>query len=91
MLSFVRIASGSSNTLLFWFTCGFCSYVPIQDEVSVFFKKLQAELAEKETLWRIMVAKIWHRLLAEYLRMKLEQALDKADQEVSFSSDKNFF
>lgn len=48
-------------------------------------KKLQTELNEKEIPWRNMVAKIWHRLLAEYLRMKLEQALDKADQEVSFS------
>ncbi|CAG9535403.1 unnamed protein product [Cercopithifilaria johnstoni] len=61
-----------------------------EDEVSAAFKKLQAELTEKEIPWRSMVAKIWHRLLAEYLRMKLEQALDKADQEMFEVYDKYY-
>uniref|UniRef100_A0A915Q133 Uncharacterized protein n=1 Tax=Setaria digitata TaxID=48799 RepID=A0A915Q133_9BILA len=55
-----------------------------EDEVSAALKKLQAELIEKEIPWRSTVAKIWHRLLAEYLRMKLEQALDKADEEAIY-------
>lgn len=53
--------------------------------MSAAFKNLQAELTEKRIPWRSVVTEIWHRLLAEYLRMKLGQALDKADQEVSFS------
>lgn len=57
----------------------------MQDEMSAAFKNLQAELTEKRIPWRSVVTEIWHRLLAEYLRMKLGQALDKADQEVSFS------
>ncbi|KAL3982502.1 hypothetical protein ACH3XW_47420 [Acanthocheilonema viteae] len=62
----------------------------VEDEVSVAFKKLQAELTEKEMPWRSVVTKIWHRLLAEYLRMKLEQALDKVDQEMFEVYDKYY-
>ncbi|EJW81430.1 hypothetical protein WUBG_07665, partial [Wuchereria bancrofti] len=61
-----------------------------EDEVSATLKKLQTELTEKEIPWRSVVAKIWHRLLAEYLRMKLEQALDKADQEMFEIYDKYY-
>ncbi|KAM3725594.1 Mechanosensory protein [Dirofilaria immitis] len=60
-----------------------------EDEVSA-LKKLQAEFTEKAIPWRSIVAKIWHRLLAEYLRMKLEQALDKADQEMFEVYDKYY-
>ncbi|VDK71191.1 unnamed protein product [Litomosoides sigmodontis] len=70
--------------------CGFGKRHSSEDEVSVFFKKLQAGLTEKEIPWRGMVAKIWHRLLAEYLRMKLEQSLDKADQEMFEVYDKYY-
>uniref|UniRef100_A0A8R1XTD3 Uncharacterized protein n=1 Tax=Onchocerca volvulus TaxID=6282 RepID=A0A8R1XTD3_ONCVO len=61
-----------------------------EDEVSAALKKLQAELTEKMIPWRSMVAKIWHRLLAEYLRVKLEQTLDKADQEMFEVYDKYY-
>uniref|UniRef100_A0A7I4KJL1 Bm4614 n=1 Tax=Brugia malayi TaxID=6279 RepID=A0A7I4KJL1_BRUMA len=61
-----------------------------EDEVSAALKKLQTELTEKEISWRNVVAKIWHRLLAEYLRMKLEQALDKADQDMFEIYDKYY-
>ncbi|VDN01984.1 unnamed protein product [Thelazia callipaeda] len=55
-----------------------------KDEVSVALMKLQAELAIKEVSWREIVYKIWHRLIAEYLRTKLERELDKADREASY-------
>uniref|UniRef100_A0A1I7V9P0 DUF4378 domain-containing protein n=1 Tax=Loa loa TaxID=7209 RepID=A0A1I7V9P0_LOALO len=61
-----------------------------EDDVSAALKKLQTELTEKAIPWYSMVTKIWNRLLAEYLRMKLEQALDKADQELFEIYDKYY-
>lgn len=41
----------------------------------------------KEKTWRPVVIKLWHRLLAEYLRNKMENELDKADKEVKFCTN----
>lgn len=60
------------------------------DQVSAALKKAEEDLQDRNEACRYLVITIWHRMLAEYLRNKIESNLTEATKELNAVREKYF-